>query len=103
MAAVVLLGATVLGAPPRTPGWLSGVVLLISGVVLFVLEYWKTSDHVRQLAGASSIAKLALIAWMVLDPRRAEFFFWLIVLWSVIFAHAPASFRHRHLVDFGRK
>ena len=103
LAAVVLLGATILGAPPRASAVLTGAVLLATGVALFALELWKTTDHVRQLAGASTFVKLALIAWMLLDPPRAQGLFWLIVLWSVVFAHAPASFRHAHVAAWLRR
>ena len=103
LAALVLLGATILGAPPRAPAFVTGSVLLVSGIVLFALELWKTTDHVRQLAGASTFVKLALIAWMLVDPPRAEGLFWLIVLWSVVFAHVPASFRHAHVAAWLRR
>jgi hypothetical protein len=101
MAAVVLLGATVLGAAPRISMTATGALLLASGIALLALETWKTPDHLRQFAGAGMVAKLMAVVWMLFDPARGEVAFWLIVLWSVVFAHAPASFRHRR-VDFRR-
>jgi hypothetical protein len=101
MAAVVLLGATVMGAAPRLSMTATGTLLLASGVALLALETWKTPHHLRQFAGASMVAKLLVVVWMLLDPAYGEVGFWLIVLWSVVFAHAPASFRHRR-VDFRR-
>ncbi len=95
--AVVLLGAALLGAPPRLPAPLVGGVLLATGALLFALEQWKTREHVFQLAGAGQIAKLAFVAWMTLDASRATTLFWLVIVWSAVFAHAPASFRHTHL------
>lgn len=97
MAAVVFLGVTVLGAPPRLPISVSGGALLASGLAMLALEMWKTRDHLRQLAGAGMVAKLGFVAWMLIDPARAEIAFWIIVLWSVVFAHAPAWFRHRRI------
>lgn len=97
LVAVVLLGAVVLGATPRVPLAVMASGLLLSGIALFALDFWKSTDHVRQFAGASMLAKLALVVWMLLDPARAEFVFWLIAIWSVVFAHAPAWFRHRRL------
>ncbi|MGE5339324.1 MAG: hypothetical protein ACM3PU_15960 [Gemmatimonadota bacterium] len=95
--AIVLLGSVVFGAPPRLPVAWVGVTLLASGIVLFALEQWKTREHVAQLAGAGQIAKLALVAWMIVDPSRAAVLFLLVVAWSALFAHAPAGFRHLHV------
>ena len=97
LAAVVLLGTAVLGAAPRLPFVVTGGALLASGLVLFALETWKTPGHLMQLAGVGMLAKLAFIAWMVVDVPRAELAFWLVTVWSVVFAHAPASFRHRRI------
>jgi hypothetical protein len=101
MAAIVLLGATIMGAAPRMSPMVTGALLLASGVALLALETWKTPRHLRQFAGAGMVAKLVVVAWMLLAPAYGEAGFWLIVLWSVVFAHAPASFRHRR-VDFRR-
>jgi hypothetical protein len=97
IAAVVLLGAAVLSGALRLSMTATGVLLLASGVALLALETWKTPDHLRQFAGAAMVAKLLVALWMLLDPAHAEIGFWLIVLWSVVFAHAPASFRHRRV------
>lgn len=97
LAAVVLLGTAVLGAAPRLPFAVTGVALLATGFVLLALETWKKPNHLMQFAGAAMLAKLAFIAWMVVDVPRAELAFWLVTLWSVVFAHAPASFRHRRI------
>jgi hypothetical protein len=101
MVAVVLLGATVMGAAPRVSMMATAVLLLASGVALLALETWKTPHHLWHFAGAGMVAKLLVVAWMLLAPVYGEAGFWLIVLWSVVFAHAPASFRHRRL-DFWR-
>jgi hypothetical protein len=97
MAAVVMLGATVLGAAPRVSMAALGVLLLASGVALLALEMWKTPHHLRQFAGAGMVAKLLVVFGMLLAPAYGEVGFWLLVLWSVVFAHAPASFRHRRI------
>lgn len=97
IAAVVLLGAAVLGGALRLSMTATGMLLLTSGVALLALDTWKTPDHLRQFAGAAMVAKLLVALWMLLDPAYAEVGFWLIVLWSVVFAHAPASFRHRRV------
>jgi hypothetical protein len=97
LVAVVLLGAALLGAPRGVSQVWVGSTLLATGALMFALEQWKTREHVFQLAGAGQVAKLALVAWMMLDPSRAVALLWLIVVWSAVFAHAPAGFRHMHL------
>ena len=103
LAAVVLLGAAVLGAAPRLPFAVTGVALLASGLVLLALETWKAPGVLMELAGAGMLAKLAFIVWMVVDVPHAELAFWLVTLWSVVFAHAPASFRHRRIDALWRR
>ncbi|MGB3429855.1 MAG: hypothetical protein WBA53_16955 [Burkholderiaceae bacterium] len=95
--AVVLLGAAVMGAAPRMSMTVIGVLLLTSGVALLALDTWKTPQHLREFAGAAMVGKLLVVVWMLRDPVYGEAGFWLIVLWSVVFAHAPASFRHRRV------
>lgn len=97
LGAVVLLGTTLLGAAPRVPGAAVGGVLLATGTGLLALEMWKTPGLLCQFAGAGTILKLAFVLWMVLDAAHAEAAFWLVALWSVVLAHAPASFRHRRV------
>lgn len=96
MAAVVVLGAVLMGAPRKLPMSIVGSTLLFTGVLLFALELWKSRDHWRQVAGLAALAKLLLIAWMIADHARALPLFWLLLLWSTVFAHAPASLRHAH-------
>lgn len=97
MAAVVALGAALMGAPRVLPMSIVGSTLLITGVMLFALELWKTRDHWRQVAGLAALAKLVLIVWMIADHARALPLFWVLLLWSTVFAHAPASLRHAQL------
>lgn len=97
LVAVVLLGAALLGAPAGARASWAGAALLATGAVMFALEQWKTREHVFQLAGAGQVAKLAAVAWMIGDPARAAPLYWLIVVWSAVFAHAPAGFRHTDL------
>lgn len=99
LAAVILLGAALLGSPPYLSVAVIGGALLASGALLFTLDQWKFSTHAFQLAGAGQIAKLALVVWMTLDPATAPPLFWIIVVWSSVLSHAPASFRHMDLRD----
>lgn len=94
LAAIVLLGTVILGAPARFPVAAVGVVLLATGLVLMALETWRAPGFFVELAGAGMLAKLALLAWMIVDAGHAEPAFWLVTLLSVVFAHAPAPVRH---------
>ena len=93
LSGVVLLGGAVLGADVSV-AWGGGTVLL-SGVAMLLVEVWNRPELVSQWTGASLILKLGLVAWMLLDESLRTPLFWLIVIWSAIFAHAPSSFRHR--------
>lgn len=93
LSAVVLLGSAVLGA--ATPLPLAGGLVLLSGVLMLAIEIRQHPAMLFQWTGASLALKLALVAWMMIDPALRQPLFWLIVTWSAVFAHAPASFRHR--------
>ncbi len=99
LAAVILFGAALLGSPHYVSVAGVGGALLVSGALLFTLDQWKSSAHAFQLAGAGQIAKLALVVWLTLDPAAAPPLFWIIVAWSSVLSHAPASFRHMDLRD----
>lgn len=96
LAAVIVLGASLLGAPVSA---MPGVqVLALTGATMLLLDIAKKPAHLREAAGLSVLLKLALVAWMVADAAARPVLYWLIVLWSVIFAHAPARFRHAILI-----
>jgi hypothetical protein len=96
LAAVVALGAAILGAPvdPRQ----SATATLVSGMAMLALDLWGDRDHLLKVAGLSVIAKLALVGWMAADSDNRIVLFWLLLAWSALFAHAPASFRHAVLL-----
>lgn len=94
---VVLLGAALLGAPLESRQMV--LAMLASGVALFVTQFWGRPDLFRQWSGVSLVIKLGLVALMPVIPAATAVLFWVILLWSVIFAHAPATFRHRRLTD----
>ena len=97
LASVIALGAALLnaGGPPYAPH--AGAVVVASGVALWLLDLWSRPDHLVAGAGVSMLAKLALLAWLFAVPALGEPLFWLIVIWSAIFSHAPASFRNARL------
>lgn len=92
---VMWLAADILGAP-RTPLDHTGIALAVftTGMAQFVLDLWTSPQHLREVAGASVLLKLLLVAAMAAVPAWREPLFWAIVVWSVLFSHAPASFRH---------
>lgn len=96
LAAVIVVGAGLLGAPVRTP-WAIGV-MAASGVAMFALDLWQKPGYLREVAGLAVLAKLLLVTWMAVDAEARFVLFWLIVVMSAIFAHAPGSVRHAVLL-----
>ena len=94
LAAVIALGIDVLStaAQPYAPH--AGAIVLGSGVAIWLLDLWQHPGHLVEGAGLSLFAKLALVAWMLAQPALREPLFWVIVIWSAVFSHAPASFRN---------
>ena len=92
LASVIGLGAVLLGAP-LSPLQASAAVLA-SGIALLALEIADARLRWNELAGLVSLAKLAVAAWMVLDPARAPSLFWGVLIVSAVSAHAPRHWRH---------
>jgi hypothetical protein len=92
LATVIGLGAAVLGAPLSLPHQALGV--FFSGFAMFFLDLLGKPRLLLEWSGAAMVIKLAVVAWMALDADLRLPLFWAIVVWSAIFAHAPASFRH---------
>ena len=91
---VILLGAAVLGQASQLGSHDAGVAVLISGILVWTLDIWSKPEHLRQWAGLSMFIKLGAIAAMVLWPPFYVPLFWLVVVWSAVFSHAPGSFRN---------
>jgi hypothetical protein len=93
LVAVIWLGAALLGAPaardPVGAWW-----VFATGALLFALDLWNRPQHLRQWAGMSMLLKLALVTLMLAAPEAELLLFWLLVIWSAVFSHAPASFRN---------
>ncbi|WP_220634332.1 hypothetical protein [Georgfuchsia toluolica] len=92
IAAVIALGASMLGAPAGA--FNAPVAVACSGVAILILDLWRNPDHLREVAGLAVIVKLALYGLMITHEASRSLIFWVIVAWSVIFSHAPARFRH---------
>ncbi len=94
LAAVIALGADVLNAAPQPYAPHAGTLVLASGVIIWLVDLRLRPEHLFAGAGLSMFAKLALLAWMLAAPTLREPLFWIIVVWSAVFSHAPASFRN---------
>ena len=97
LCAVIALAADVLksAGPPYAPH--AGVIVLASGMLIWLLDLWHRPAHLVEGAGLSMLAKLALVAAMIARPELRVPLFWIVVAWSAIFSHAPASFRNARL------
>jgi hypothetical protein len=98
--AVIWLGACLMAEPMAASLRLAHTAVTCSGVAMFAVDLWCHPGHLRERAGAAMIVKLALIAAMAAAPSLALALFWIVVVWSAVISHAPASFRHARI--FGR-
>lgn len=92
LASVVGFGAVLLGAP--LPPLRAGAAVLASGVALLALETADSRLRWNELAGLVSLAKLAVVAWIALDPAHAPGLFWGVLCVSAVSSHAPRHWRH---------
>ena len=92
LAAVIGLGAAVMGAPLSLHQQSMGV--LLTGIAMLALDLRNKPRMLLEWSGAALIFKLAIITLMALSEELRLPLFWIVVVWSAIFAHAPASFRH---------
>ena len=91
---VIGFGSVLFGG---NPGPVFPFLILGSGLAMLGLDLCFSPAYLRQAAGSWMLIKLALVAWMALDAASAPWLFWLVVVLSVLAAHAPAGFRHRDL------
>lgn len=94
LAGVVGFAAVLLGAGGVDAGFFPSLMVL-SGVAMAALDGWSNPTWLRELAGLSLLVKFVLLGWFWLDSAARPALFWTILVFSVVFAHAPASFRHR--------
>ena len=99
---VHLVGITVLGASLLTieDQYLrqgAALAVLASGLGLAALYTFSNGAWLIQLSGQAVIAKLALVAAMIIWPAYALALFFVVIGLSTIISHAPASVRHYSL------
>ena len=91
---VVGIGAGVLGEVPESRWFGFGLTALVSGLAILVLDAWSRPAYLRENVGLAMACKLALLGVLLAWPAQRAVLFWLILVFSVLFAHAPASMRH---------
>jgi hypothetical protein len=92
VAAVVTLGAALLGAPLARGA--CGAAVLASGVLLLLQDLWARRIALGELAGAVVIFKLLAVAWVAWAHTHALVVFWVLVGLSSLSSHAPRRWRH---------
>lgn len=96
LVAVIAFAAVLLTTAPL-PEY-SGMAVLITGVLVWALDLYHKPGHLVEGAGLSMLLKLILIAGMIFSPDLRVPLFWIVVVWSGVFSHAPASFRNARLL-----
>ncbi len=96
---VIGFGAALFGAPAEQLGGVGrlAAAVTISGGAMFALDIWRKPRHLLEVAGLGVLVKLLLVGWMMFDGAPRLALFWIVVVWSALFSHAPASFRHARL------
>lgn len=94
LVAIVLFGAALLGA--GSIAWSAGLVV-VSGALMFAIDIWANSGHLREVAGFGVLVKLLLVGVAAALPHLALPLFWGLLILSTLLSHAPGSFRHRRL------
>ena len=97
LAAVILLGAALLGAPLSAAH--PAIIVAASGAIMLALDVWRKPRYLCEAAGMAMLVKLALVGWMIFDVGAQPVLFWVIVAGSAISAHAPARFRHANVLQ----
>jgi hypothetical protein len=92
LVSIIGLGAAIMGAPLSIHTQSAGVVL--TGVVMFAHDLWNKPRLFFEWSGLALLIKLGMVVLMALNAEMRLPLFWAVVIWSAIFAHAPASFRH---------
>lgn len=91
---VVGLGAGILGEMPESRWMAFGTVVLASGLSILALDAWSRPSYFREYVGLAMAGKLLLLGLLLAWPAQRAVLYWLILIFSVLFAHAPASLRH---------
>lgn len=91
---VVGLGAGVLADLPEGRWFAFGMLAMVTGLAILGLDRWSRPTYFREYVGLAMTGKLVLLGVLLGWPTQRAMLFWLILVLSVLFAHAPASLRH---------
>jgi hypothetical protein len=91
---VVGLGAGILAELPEGRWFAFALAALMSGLAILALDSWSRPGYFREYVGLAMAGKLLLLCLLLVWPGQRPALFWLVLVLSVLFAHAPASLRH---------
>ena len=91
-------GAALLGTAPLDAQMPFVMALMLSGMAMLAVDILAAPAYLAEVAGGAILLKLALLAWLVLDPPRQLPLFWTVLVFSAVVAHAPAWVRHRRFI-----
>ena len=91
---VVGIGAEVLAGLPGGHGFAFGLGALVSGLGMLALDAWSRPSYWREYVGLVMMCKLLLFGALLARPSERAALFWLALVLSVLFSHAPAGVRH---------
>lgn len=94
--AVILLGTILIsGSGGGFSLQIVAFAILLTGIGMTYVAYARNKNLLLEWTGLSLVVKLLLVIWITLGSTGHLTLFWILVAWSVIFSHAPKSFRHR--------
>jgi len=73
---------------------LYGLLALLTGTLMMLIEIWGDGVWLFQLRGQAVLLKLVLLAIALIWPSTAAVNFILIILLSAFFSHAPGKIRY---------
>ena len=97
LAGVVGLGAAVLGMRPAAESLGYVALLMGAGIAMAGLERWSYPGYFSQLNGLTVLLKVLLLAGAGMLASFNEILFWLVLVGSVLVAHASRGVRHRKI------
>lgn len=98
LAGVVGLGANIVAGRSVADSTAYVALLMGAGIAMAGLERWSYPAYFAQLNGLTVLLKVLLLAAAGLLAGFNELLFWVVLLASVLIAHAPRPVRHRRLM-----
>lgn len=92
------MGATIVAGRSVADSTAYVALLMGAGIAMAGLERWSYPAYFAQLNGLTVLLKVLLLAAAGLLAGFNELLFWVVLLASVLIAHAPRPVRHRRLM-----